>query len=526
MSDDLSHLGRSSPLIWSFRLPARGKRDSVPIVWVVPARRSPTVAVTPSETEIMDTDFPALREAIANDVENVTLRVHLCDLLIEHGRFDEALAEIRGGLGYAPDDVALLGLATRVLNRVGNCELARKYERVLDAVIDAAVIDEIPAPAPTPPLAAPRQDDPETTPEARNRRHDDPKQEARNRRHDDPKPTVSVPPAATPPPDRTDATASEPATGSVIHDLRDGSVPAEASAKTPVEPATETAAITDVAPRSWETSIEPGRRLIEIRQPWTSLDRLVGMTKLRGDLYAFCDHPVTTKRSGLLLWGPPGCGKATYADACAGTLERSVVHVHVAEAVETWLVKGRHEIAAIFAEAEANAPCVLFLDGLDALCGHASLAAQALREFMTRLDTLVRNGGDRVAVVATTQRPWLLNRNVIEPHRLGTQLLVQAPDAEARAAIIREQLADRPIGRIDTEGLAAATANYSAAELVFVCELATEYAIFDSIDAGKSRPITMQDLVRAIDETAPSTTEWFRTAREHATNSNATDLRK
>jgi len=195
------------------------------------------------------------------------------------------------------------------------------------------------------------------------------------------------------------------------------------------------------------------------------------------------------------------------------------------KAVETWLVKGRHEIAAIFAEAEANAPCVLFLDGLDALCGHASLVTQALREFMTRLDKLVRDCGDRIAVIGSTQRPWLLNRNVIEARRFGTQLLVQSPDAEARAAIIRQQLADRPIGRIDTEGLAAATPTYSAAELVFVCELATEYAIFDSIDTGETRPVTMKDLVRAIDETAPSTAQWFRTARDHATNSTGTDLR-
>ena len=446
----------------------------------------------------MDTDFPALREAIANDAENVTLRVHLCDLLIEHERFDEALVEIQLGLALAPDDVALLGLATRVLYRVGNTELARRYERVLDAVIEAG-IDASPVPAPTPrePEPAPHQDEPEPTAEPRNRAHGDPKPGA-------PNPTSSTR-------NQADATA-----GSVIHDLRDGLTPALA----------EPSAFASATPKGWEASIEPGRRLIEIRQPWTSLDRLVGMTKLRGDLYAFCDQPVTTRRSGLLLWGPSGCGKATYADACAGTLERSVVHVHVAEAVEAWLVKGRHEIAALFAEAEANAPCVLFLDGLDALCGHASLVTQALREFLTRLDKLVRNSGDRVAIVATTQRPWLLNRNVIEPHRLGTQLLVQAPDAEARAAIIREQLADRAIGRIDTEGLAAATPTYSAAELVFVCELAAEYAIFDSIGSGQPRRITMQDLVRAIDETAPSTADWFRTARDHATNANGNDFRQ
>ena len=482
----------------------------------------------------MDTDFPALREAIANDVENVTLRVHLCDLLIEHGRFDEALKEIRAGLAYAPDDVALLGLATRVLNRVGNCELARRYERVLDAVIDSAGIEDITPPATPPPstvipMQGRRHDDPKPEPEPRNRRHDDPKPEPepRNRRHDDPKPPEvrpSMPSASSTDPGTE--SAAEPLAGSVIHDLRDGAMPTEEPDTAPTALAADPLAFDDVGPKGWETSIEPGRRLIEIRQPWTSLDRLVGMTKLRGDLYAFCDNPVTTRRSGLLLWGPAGCGKATYADACAGTLERRVVHVHVAEAVETWLVKGRHEIAAIFAEAEANAPCVLFLDGLDALCGHATLVAQALREFMTGLDKLVRDNGDRVAVIATTQRPWLLNRNVIEPHRLGTQLLVQAPDAEARAAIIREQLADRPIGRIDTEGLAAATATYSAAELVFVCELATEYAIFDSIDSGQTRPVNMQDLVRAIDETAPSTTDWFRTAREHATNTEGTDLRK
>jgi hypothetical protein len=439
----------------------------------------------------MDTNFPALREALANDVENVTLRVHLCDLLIEHGRYDEALADIRAGLAYAPDDVALLSLATRVLDRMGNSDLARRYERVLDAVIGAVDLEEISAPEPT---AADAQA---------------------------PASTASATPS-TQLPDDSPETQHEPSLGSVIHDLRDTG---DTGSSMGDDAASSAPSVSSGPPQGWDASIEPGRRLIEIRQPWTSLDRLVGMTKLRGDLYAFCDKPSTPQQGGLLLWGPPGCGKATMADACAGTLERQVVHVHVAEAVETWLVKGRHEIAAIFAEAEANAPCVLFLDGLDALCGHASLVTQALREFMTRLDTLVRDCGDRVAVIGSTQRPWLLNRNVIEARRFGTQLLVQSPDAEARAAIIRQQLADRPIGRIDTEGLAAATPTYSAAELVFVCELATEYAIFDSIDTGETRPVTMKDLVRAIDETAPSTAQWFRTARDHATNSTGTDLR-
>ena len=439
----------------------------------------------------MDTNFPALREALANDVENVTLRVHLCDLLIEHGRFDEALADIRAGLAYAPDDVALLGLATRVLDRMGNSDLARRYERVLDAIIGAVELKEI---APLEPTTADEQS------------------------------PASMPSATGSAPISTQNESSEaqrqPSPGSVIHDLRD-----TGDTDSSVGGTSEAPMASNGPPQGWDASIEPGRRLIEIRQPWTSLDRLVGMTKLRGDLYAFCDNPSTPQQGGLLLWGPPGCGKATMADACAGTLERQVVHVHVAEAVETWLVKGRHEIAAIFAEAEANAPCVLFLDGLDALCGHASLVTQALREFMTRLDKLVRDCGDRIAVIGSTQRPWLLNRNVIEARRFGTQLLVQSPDAEARAAIIRQQLADRPIGRIDTEGLAAATPTYSAAELVFVCELATEYAIFDSIDTGETRPVTMKDLVRAIDETAPSTAQWFRSARDHATNSTGTDLR-
>ncbi len=451
----------------------------------------------------MQTNLQQLREAIASDVDNVALRVHLCDLLIEHRLLDDAWTEVRDGLGYAPDDVALLGLAARVLLAMGNDALAARYERVLDAVIASLGTGSIDAEAP---------DEPDThqstagDAEVDSSLDDSPTP--------DPDPTTA-PADADPHDDEADPDAEmTPSLTSVIHDLREEAEPTEEPA-----PASGHA-------HGWDTSIEPGRRLIEIRQPWTSLDRQIGMTKLRGDLYRFCDEPVTPTRSGLLLWGPNGCGKATYADACAGTLERRVVHVHVAEAVETWLVKGRHEIAAMFAEAEANAPCVLFLDGFDALCGHAALVTQALRDFLTRLDKMVREHGDRIAVIASTQRPWLLNRNVIEPRRFGTQLLVQAPDAEARAGILREQLADLPTGRVDIEGLAAATPTYSAAELVFLCKLAAEYAIFDSVDTGKNRPISMQDLVRAIDETVPSTGDWFRTARDHATNNTEdTDLR-
>nr|WP_281361801.1 ATP-binding protein [Nakamurella aerolata] len=222
-------------------------------------------------------------------------------------------------------------------------------------------------------------------------------------------------------------------------------------------------------------------------------------------------------RGGLLLYGPPGCGKTFLARALAGELGASFVSAGLAEILDMWLGSSERNLHELFASVRRNAPCVLFLDEIDAL-GHkrSQAAAGAMRgtvnQLLTELDGVTADN-DGVFVLAATNQPWDVDPALRRPGRLDRTLLVLPPDAAAREAIFRYHLAHRPVEGIDLSALAGASAGFSGADIAFVCEQATEHALLDGARTGTARLIGMADLTAALQHTRPSTGPWLQTAR-------------
>jgi len=225
-------------------------------------------------------------------------------------------------------------------------------------------------------------------------------------------------------------------------------------------------------------------------------------------------------RGGLLLYGPPGCGKTFLAKALAGEVGARFVSVSLVDVLNMWIGQSERNLHDIFQAARRNAPCVLFLDEVDAL-GHkrSQLQSSAMRtlgnQLLAELDGM-EGGNDGVFVLAATNAPWDVDPALRRPGRLDRTVLVVPPDAEARAAILEVHLRDRPIAGVDLQRLAAATEKYSGADLAHVCETAAEYAMHDSIVTGKVRMIEQRDLEAALREVRPSTGPWMTTARNVA----------
>ncbi|GAA3248641.1 ATP-binding protein [Pseudonocardia petroleophila] len=219
---------------------------------------------------------------------------------------------------------------------------------------------------------------------------------------------------------------------------------------------------------------------------------------------------------GLLLYGPPGCGKTFVARAVAGELGASFYEVGVSDVLDMYTGSSERNLTQVFEAARRNAPCVLFFDEVDALgqkrshLTHSSSMRNTVNTLLAEMDA-GRNEG--VFVLGATNHPWDVDSALRRPGRFDRMLLVLPPDPPARAAILRHHLRDRPVSGIDLDRLTRSTEHFSGADLAHLCTTAVERALADSVRLGTVRPVGMADFDVALREVRPSTGPWFATAR-------------
>lgn len=230
-------------------------------------------------------------------------------------------------------------------------------------------------------------------------------------------------------------------------------------------------------------------------------------------------------RGGLLLYGPPGCGKTFLAKAVAGELGAAFLHVSVADVFDMFIGNTERNIHELFETARSSAPCVLFLDELDALGQKRTLTRNSgtrtsVNQLLTELDG-IGSKNEGVYVLAATNHPWDVDPALRRPGRLDRMLLVLPPDQPAREEIFKTHLRDRPIASIDVKKLAKRTDGFSGADIAHVVDSASEVALLDSVSAGTPRLIAMSDFDVALGEIRPSIGAWMDTARNVALFANA-----
>jgi SpoVK/Ycf46/Vps4 family AAA+-type ATPase len=221
-----------------------------------------------------------------------------------------------------------------------------------------------------------------------------------------------------------------------------------------------------------------------------------------------------------MLYGPPGCGKTFLARAVAGEMGTRFVGVAINEVLDMYVGQSERNLHELFQTARRNAPCVLFLDEVDAIGQKRSnmrnnAGRNTVNQLLTELDDVDDLNRD-VFVLAATNMPWDVDPALRRPGRLDRTLLVLPPDRPAREAIFRHHLANRPIAGVDVGKLAAATDGYSGADIAHVCETAAERALIDSARTGEIRMIDMKDLDAALKEVHSSVGPWLESARNVA----------
>ncbi|MGU3408617.1 AAA family ATPase [Microbacterium sp. M1A1_1b] len=276
---------------------------------------------------------------------------------------------------------------------------------------------------------------------------------------------------------------------------------------------------------------------VEIERPDVTLADVGGLEdvkqRIRESFLEPMRHPEIaaafgkTLRGGLLLYGPPGCGKTFMARAIAGELGAHFVTARIDQILDPYVGNTEKNLHAVFQAARTRAPAVLFLDEIDALGARRSSIGtgwsglrQMVNQLLLELDS-VGSENDGLFVLAATNSPWDVDPAFLRPGRLDRMTLVLPPDAPAREAILRHHFARRPIAGIDLGQVVAATGDFSGADLAHLVTSAAEQAMAKSVAAGEIQPLGMAEVRHALTQVRPSTGSWLVTAKNVAAFANA-----
>ncbi len=225
---------------------------------------------------------------------------------------------------------------------------------------------------------------------------------------------------------------------------------------------------------------------------------------------ALFDRAAVAPPKGILLSGPPGCGKTLLVKAVANETEVNFISVKGPELLSKYVGESERAVREVFRKAKQAAPCIVFFDEIDALVpvrsagsSDSHVAERVISQFLTELDG-VEELGD-VLVLGATNRPDMLDPALLRPGRFDIRLVVPVPDLAGRKEIFRIGLRGKPLADdVDADALAAAAEGFTGADIQGVCNLAALEAIRDVLrDAGPEPPpeklvVRQEHLARAL----------------------------
>ncbi|MDF1694318.1 MAG: ATP-binding protein [Saprospiraceae bacterium] len=231
---------------------------------------------------------------------------------------------------------------------------------------------------------------------------------------------------------------------------------------------------------------------------------------------------------GILLYGPPGCGKTYLAKATAGEINAAFINVSLNDILDMWHGNSEKNLHNIFAKARQNTPCVVFFDEIDALAAKRSDMLQSagkkvINQFLNELDG-IQHDNEGLLIIGATNTPWHLDSAFRRPGRFDRIIFVPPPDLKSKEIILELKLKDKPSENIDYKKVAKKTKNYSGADINAIVDIAIESKLEEALETGIPKPITTKDLVKAIEKHRASTVDWFNTAKNYATFANQSGL--
>lgn len=259
-----------------------------------------------------------------------------------------------------------------------------------------------------------------------------------------------------------------------------------------------------------------------------------GMEQVKNDIRMKIIHPLKNPElfaaygkkagGGVLLYGPPGCGKTLMAQATAGEIESTFLAVGLHQILDMYIGESEQKLHKIFELARQSKPAVLFFDETDALAAdrrdmRQSAGRTLINQFLSELDGANAQNDD-LLVLGATNAPWQLDSAFLRPGRFDRIIFVPPPDLKAREEIAKIHARNRPLSDFDPADIAKRTEGFSGADMKAVFDQATEVALTEAMKKGNMVPVTGKMLTQAAKNVKPSTKKWFESAKNHALYAN------
>ncbi len=260
-----------------------------------------------------------------------------------------------------------------------------------------------------------------------------------------------------------------------------------------------------------------GIREVFVEIPNVSWDQIGGLEELKQKLIEAVDWPLSHPKifermginppRGILLYGPPGCGKTLLARAVAHESKANFISIKGPELLSKYVGESEKAIREIFRKAKMAAPCIIFFDEFDSIAPSrgrhttdSGVSEKVLSQFLTELDGLEVKKD--IVVIAATNRPDILDPALIRPGRIDRMLLVPPPDEIGRLEILKIFTKDMPLANnIDLDVLNKILNGFSGADIETLCREAGMIALRENI---RARKITKEHFKQATELINPS----------------------
>jgi transitional endoplasmic reticulum ATPase len=278
----------------------------------------------------------------------------------------------------------------------------------------------------------------------------------------------------------------------------------------------------------------PDRFMDEVSRPAISFADVGGMEEVKEEIRMKIIYPIQNRDlfraygkklgGGVLLYGPPGCGKTLISQATAGEIRSNFISVTLHQILDLYIGNSEKNLHKLFQLARDHAPAILFFDEVDALAAdRKDLRESGMRtlinQFLAEMDGNVANN-EGILILGATNAPWHLDAAFRRPGRFDRIIFIPPPDEDARIAIIELMAKEKPVERLDVAMLARKTKGFSGADIKAMFDITTEQALARAMREGRVVPLTTEDLLQTARDLRPSARAWFESAKNYALYAN------